>query len=137
MKMVGGNGGNQFRQYVGLNIGNQTGYNTVQNVRNQVVQNSVQNLGIQNDGNQNGLIVVSEIANHNANQNVNQNGNVLDMSKRLGHPETDIHKRTENKAKNDKTGHGMEKCEKTKPNRSQKVKKSKSKSKSKSKKKST
>ncbi|GJX03408.1 hypothetical protein Tco_0189324 [Tanacetum coccineum] len=41
------------------------------------------------------------------------------------------HKRTKNKAKNDKTEHGMERCEKTKPNRSQKVnqaKKSKSKS---------
>ncbi|GKA89923.1 retrovirus-related pol polyprotein from transposon TNT 1-94 [Tanacetum coccineum] len=31
------------------------------------------------------------------------------------------HKRTKNKAKNNKTEHGMEKCEKTKPNRSQKV----------------
>ncbi|GKC81507.1 putative reverse transcriptase domain-containing protein, partial [Tanacetum coccineum] len=31
------------------------------------------------------------------------------------------HKRTKNKAKNDKTEHGMEKCEKTKPNQSQKV----------------
>ncbi|GJY24411.1 hypothetical protein Tco_0398069 [Tanacetum coccineum] len=31
------------------------------------------------------------------------------------------HKRTKNKAKNDKTKHGMEMCEKTKPNRSQKV----------------
>ncbi|GJX36177.1 putative reverse transcriptase domain-containing protein [Tanacetum coccineum] len=31
------------------------------------------------------------------------------------------HKRTKNKAKNDKTDHGMEKCEETKPNRSQKV----------------
>ncbi|GKC76486.1 hypothetical protein Tco_1127260 [Tanacetum coccineum] len=30
-------------------------------------------------------------------------------------------KRTKNKAKNDKTEHGMEKCEKTKPNPSQKV----------------
>ncbi|GJW16871.1 hypothetical protein Tco_0024307 [Tanacetum coccineum] len=36
------------------------------------------------------------------------------------------HKRTKNKAKNDKTEHGMEKCEKTKPNQSQKVKQSKS-----------
>ncbi|GJS41946.1 hypothetical protein Tco_0566989 [Tanacetum coccineum] len=33
--MVGGNGGNQFRQYVGQNVGNQNGYNAVQNVRNQ------------------------------------------------------------------------------------------------------
>ncbi|GJW14324.1 hypothetical protein Tco_0018457 [Tanacetum coccineum] len=37
----------------------------------QVVHNVVQNLGVQNIGNQNGLIVVSGIAN----QNVNQNGN--------------------------------------------------------------
>ncbi|GJU15682.1 hypothetical protein Tco_1143648 [Tanacetum coccineum] len=37
--------------------------------------------------------------------------------------ETDIHKRTKKKAKNDKTEHGMEKCEKTKTNRSQKVNK--------------
>ncbi|GJZ89712.1 hypothetical protein Tco_0661494 [Tanacetum coccineum] len=29
------------------------------------------------------------------------------------------HKRTKNKAKNDKTEHGMERCEKTKPNQSQ------------------
>ncbi|GKB46828.1 zinc finger, CCHC-type containing protein [Tanacetum coccineum] len=34
--------------------------------------------------------------------------------------ETDIYKRTKNKAKNDKTEHGMEKYVKTKPNRSQK-----------------
>ncbi|GJX13118.1 hypothetical protein Tco_0204876 [Tanacetum coccineum] len=44
------------------------------------------------------------------------------------------HKKTKNKVKNDKTEHGIEKCEKTKPNRSQKkvnqVKKTKSKSKS-------
>ncbi|GKB70505.1 hypothetical protein Tco_0931917 [Tanacetum coccineum] len=43
----------------------------VQNVRNQVVQNAVQNPGIQNVGNQNGLIVVLGIAN----QNLNLNGN--------------------------------------------------------------
>ncbi|GJW80420.1 reverse transcriptase domain-containing protein [Tanacetum coccineum] len=35
--------------------------------------------------------------------------------------ETDIQKMTKNKAKNDKTEHGMEKYEKTKPNQSQKV----------------
>ncbi|GKE51215.1 retrovirus-related pol polyprotein from transposon TNT 1-94 [Tanacetum coccineum] len=33
--MVGGNGGNQFRQYAGQNVGNQNGYNTAQNVGNQ------------------------------------------------------------------------------------------------------
>nr|GEY28769.1 retrovirus-related Pol polyprotein from transposon TNT 1-94 [Tanacetum cinerariifolium] len=35
MQMVGGNGGNQFRQYAGQNAGNLNGYNTIQNVRNQ------------------------------------------------------------------------------------------------------
>ncbi|GKA21259.1 hypothetical protein Tco_0701248 [Tanacetum coccineum] len=42
------------------------------NLKNQVVQNVVQNLGVQNVGNQNGLIVVPRIAN----QNPNGNGNV-------------------------------------------------------------
>ncbi|GJT51876.1 hypothetical protein Tco_0978033 [Tanacetum coccineum] len=54
MQMVGGNGGNQFRQYAGQNVRNQNGYNVVQNVENQVVQNAVQNPGVQNVGNQNG-----------------------------------------------------------------------------------
>nr|GFB36611.1 hypothetical protein [Tanacetum cinerariifolium] len=39
MQMIGGNGGNQFRQYAG----NLNGYNAVQNVGNQVSQNDVQN----------------------------------------------------------------------------------------------
>ncbi|GJY83524.1 hypothetical protein Tco_0496900 [Tanacetum coccineum] len=43
--------------------------------RNQVVQNAVQNSGIQNVGNQNGLIVVPGIANQNLNPN--GNGNVV------------------------------------------------------------
>nr|GEX88480.1 hypothetical protein [Tanacetum cinerariifolium] len=42
------------------------------NVRNQVVQDAVQNPGVRNVGNQNGLIVVPEIAN----QNLNGNGNL-------------------------------------------------------------
>ncbi|GJX99135.1 hypothetical protein Tco_0356154 [Tanacetum coccineum] len=42
------------------------------------------------------------------------------------------HKRTKNKAKNDKTEHGMEMCEKTKPNQSQKVNRKVKQSKSKS-----
>ncbi|GKD19479.1 hypothetical protein Tco_1208637 [Tanacetum coccineum] len=71
--MVGGTGGNQFRQYVGKNVGNQNRYNAVQNVGNQVVHNAVQNPGIQNVGNQNGLMVVPGIAN----QNQNGNGNVV------------------------------------------------------------
>ncbi|GJY55666.1 hypothetical protein Tco_0454781 [Tanacetum coccineum] len=33
--MVGGNGGNQFRQYIGQNVRNQNGYNALQNVGNQ------------------------------------------------------------------------------------------------------
>nr|GFD00536.1 hypothetical protein [Tanacetum cinerariifolium] len=49
LSMVGGNGGNQFRQYAGQNAGNLNGYNAVPNVRNQVAQN----LRVQNDGNQN------------------------------------------------------------------------------------
>nr|GFB67222.1 hypothetical protein [Tanacetum cinerariifolium] len=70
MQMVGCNGGNQFRQYVGQNVGNLNGYNDVQNVENHVIQNAVQNLRIQNVGNQNGLIGVPG----NANQNPNRNG---------------------------------------------------------------
>nr|GEX34935.1 hypothetical protein [Tanacetum cinerariifolium] len=35
MQTVGGNGGNQFRQYAVQNAGNLNGYNAVQNVRNQ------------------------------------------------------------------------------------------------------
>ncbi|GJS40955.1 retrovirus-related pol polyprotein from transposon TNT 1-94 [Tanacetum coccineum] len=73
MQIVGGNGGNQFRQYAGKNARNQNGYNTIQNVKNQVVQNAVQNPGVQNVGNHNGLIVVLGIAN----QNLNGNGNVV------------------------------------------------------------
>ncbi|GKD47220.1 hypothetical protein Tco_1271865, partial [Tanacetum coccineum] len=54
MQMVGGNGGNQFRQ-------------------NQGVPNAVQNPDVQNVGNQNGLIIVLGISN----QNLNGNGNVV------------------------------------------------------------
>ncbi|GJU24752.1 retrovirus-related pol polyprotein from transposon TNT 1-94 [Tanacetum coccineum] len=73
MRMVGANGGNQFRQYDGQNVGYQNGYNAVQNVGNQVVQDAVQNQGVQNVGNQNGQIVVPGITN----QNPNGNGNVV------------------------------------------------------------
>ncbi|GJW60581.1 retrovirus-related pol polyprotein from transposon TNT 1-94 [Tanacetum coccineum] len=45
--------------------------NDEKNVGNHVVQNAVQNLGVWNFGNQNGLIVVLGIANHNANHNGN------------------------------------------------------------------
>ncbi|GJT22258.1 integrase, catalytic region, zinc finger, CCHC-type containing protein [Tanacetum coccineum] len=65
MRMVGANGGNQFRQYAGQNIGYQNGYNAVQNVGNQVVQDAVQNQGVQNIGNQNGQIGVQNIGNGN------------------------------------------------------------------------
>nr|GFC56483.1 hypothetical protein [Tanacetum cinerariifolium] len=54
MKMIGGNGGNQFRQYAGQYAGNLNGYNAVQNVENQVAQNP----RVQNVGNQNGLMGV-------------------------------------------------------------------------------
>nr|GFB31447.1 hypothetical protein [Tanacetum cinerariifolium] len=52
MQMVGGNGGNQFRQYAG----NPAGYNDV--FGNQGNQNAVQNPRVQNVGNHNGLIGV-------------------------------------------------------------------------------
>nr|GEY10661.1 probable trehalose-phosphate phosphatase F [Tanacetum cinerariifolium] len=53
MQMVGGNGGNQFRQYAGQNAGNLAGYNKV--IGNQVIQNAVQNPRVQNVGNQNDI----------------------------------------------------------------------------------
>nr|GFC45455.1 hypothetical protein [Tanacetum cinerariifolium] len=72
MQMVGGNDGNQFRQYAGQNAGNLNGYNVVQNVGNQVAQNPrVQNDGIQNQiGNGNLVAVRAEgnAAGHNGNQ---------------------------------------------------------------------
>nr|GEU49825.1 Gag-Pol polyprotein [Tanacetum cinerariifolium] len=65
--MVGGNGGNQFRQYAGQNTGHLAGYNDV--IGNQVIQNVVQNPRVQNVENQNGLIGVQ------GNRNQNQIGN--------------------------------------------------------------
>nr|GFC42623.1 hypothetical protein [Tanacetum cinerariifolium] len=64
-EMIGGNGGNQFRQYAG----NLNGYNKVQNVRNQVAPNP----RVQNVGNQNGLIGVQG----NGIQNQIGNGNLV------------------------------------------------------------
>nr|GFC33631.1 hypothetical protein [Tanacetum cinerariifolium] len=59
MQMIGGNGGNQFRQYAGQNAGNLNGYNAVQNVGNQVAQNlRVQNDGIQNQIGNGNLVAV-------------------------------------------------------------------------------
>nr|GEW99143.1 retrovirus-related Pol polyprotein from transposon TNT 1-94 [Tanacetum cinerariifolium] len=72
MLMVGGNGGNHFRQYAGRNVGNLNGYNDVQNVENQVIQNASQNPRVQNVGNQNGLIMVSGIVDQNPNGNGNR-----------------------------------------------------------------
>nr|GEY54569.1 hypothetical protein [Tanacetum cinerariifolium] len=59
MQMVGGNGENQFRQYVGQNVGNLNGYNAVQNVGNQ-------NL------NGNGNLVVARAGGNAAGHNGNQ-----------------------------------------------------------------
>ncbi|GJR65059.1 hypothetical protein Tco_0011124 [Tanacetum coccineum] len=73
MQMVRGNGGNQYREYVGQNVRNHKGYNAVQTVRYQVVHNVVQNPSILIIGNKNGLIVIPKIAN----QNLNPNGNGL------------------------------------------------------------
>nr|GFB50767.1 hypothetical protein [Tanacetum cinerariifolium] len=71
MQMVGGNGGNQFRQYAGQNARNPAGYNDV--IRKQVIQNAVQNPRVQNVVNQNGLIGVQG----NGNQNQIGNGNLV------------------------------------------------------------
>nr|GFC78594.1 hypothetical protein [Tanacetum cinerariifolium] len=69
MQMIGGNCGNQFRQYAGQNARNLNGYNEVQNVGNQVAQNP----RVQNVGNQNGLIGVQG----NGIQNQIGNGNLV------------------------------------------------------------
>nr|GFD38002.1 hypothetical protein [Tanacetum cinerariifolium] len=71
MQMVGGNGGNHFRQYAGQNARNPAGYNDV--IGNQVIQNAVQNPRVQNVRNQNGLIGVQG----NGNQNQIGNGNLV------------------------------------------------------------
>nr|GFA86826.1 Gag-Pol polyprotein [Tanacetum cinerariifolium] len=70
-EMIGGNGGNQFRQYARQNAGNPAGYNDV--IGNQVIHNAVQNPRVQNVGNQNGLIGVQG----NGNQNQIRNGNLV------------------------------------------------------------
>nr|GFB19815.1 hypothetical protein [Tanacetum cinerariifolium] len=67
MHMVGGNRGNQFRQYAGQNAGNPAGYNDV--IGNQVIQNP----RVQNVGNLNGLIGVQG----NGNRNQIRNGNLV------------------------------------------------------------
>nr|GEU90692.1 hypothetical protein [Tanacetum cinerariifolium] len=71
MQMVGGNGGNHFRQYAGQNARNPARYNDV--IGNQVIQNVVQNPRVQNAGNQNGFIGVQG----NGNQNQIGNGNLV------------------------------------------------------------
>ncbi|GJW83378.1 hypothetical protein Tco_0156523 [Tanacetum coccineum] len=53
MQMVGGNGGNQFRQYVGQNVRNHNGYNTVQNVGNQNPNRNGNVVAAQAEGNAN------------------------------------------------------------------------------------
>nr|GFC10901.1 hypothetical protein [Tanacetum cinerariifolium] len=84
MQMIGGHGGNQFRQYAGQNVGNPAGYNdvignqvilnAVQNPRVQnVILNAAQNPRVQNVGNHNGLIGVQR----NGIQNQIGNGNLL------------------------------------------------------------
>nr|GFD05390.1 hypothetical protein [Tanacetum cinerariifolium] len=85
MQMVGGNGGNQFRQYAGQNVRNLNGYNAVQNVGNHVAQK----LRVQNVGNQNGPIGVQG----NENQNQIGNGNLVAIraeGNAAGHNENQI-----------------------------------------------
>nr|GEY95215.1 hypothetical protein [Tanacetum cinerariifolium] len=71
MQMVGGNGGNQFRQYAWQNTRNPAGYNDI--IGNHVIQNVVQNPRVQNIRNQNRLIGVQG----NRNQNQIGNGNLV------------------------------------------------------------
>nr|GEX83161.1 hypothetical protein [Tanacetum cinerariifolium] len=66
---------------------NQQGYNARQNDGIQVTQNAVQNPGVQNGGNQNGLVVIPEIANQNGTGNIvaaraegTRNGNQVSIS---------------------------------------------------------
>nr|GEX55217.1 hypothetical protein [Tanacetum cinerariifolium] len=63
---VGGNSGNQFRQYAGQVAQNQQGFNAWQNGGIQGAQNA----GVQSGGNQNGLVVVLGIANQSGTGNV-------------------------------------------------------------------
>nr|GFD30531.1 hypothetical protein [Tanacetum cinerariifolium] len=74
MQIVGGNGGNQFRQYTGQNAGNLAGYNHI--IGNQVIQNAVQNPRVQIVGNHNCLIGVHG--------NGNQIGNVIAQKEEAG-----------------------------------------------------
>nr|GEZ93832.1 hypothetical protein [Tanacetum cinerariifolium] len=71
MQMVGGNGGNQFRQYDGQNAGNPAGYNDV--IGNQVNQNAVQNPRVQNVGNQNEYDLMAAAADLDEIEEVNAN----------------------------------------------------------------
>nr|GFD05484.1 hypothetical protein [Tanacetum cinerariifolium] len=59
MQMIGGNGGNQFRQYAGQNAGNLNRYNAIQNVEN---QNPIRN------GNLVAVRAEGNAAGHNGNQ---------------------------------------------------------------------
>nr|GEU71970.1 hypothetical protein [Tanacetum cinerariifolium] len=77
MQMIGGNGGNQFRQYAGKNAENSGGYNDV--IRNQVIQNAVQNPRVQNVGNQNGLIGVQGNGNQIGNEEYDLMAAVADL----------------------------------------------------------
>nr|GFB32480.1 hypothetical protein [Tanacetum cinerariifolium] len=64
MQLIGGNGGNQFRQYAGQNVGNQVAQNPrVQNVGN---QNGL--MGVQGNGNLVAVRAEGNAAGHNGNQ---------------------------------------------------------------------
>nr|GEV04112.1 retrovirus-related Pol polyprotein from transposon TNT 1-94 [Tanacetum cinerariifolium] len=54
MQMVGGNGGNQFRQYAWQNVGNLAGYNNVQNIGNQILNGNGNLVATRAEGNETG-----------------------------------------------------------------------------------
>nr|GFD16907.1 hypothetical protein [Tanacetum cinerariifolium] len=49
MQMIGGNGGNQFRQYAGQNTGNLKGYNAVQNTQLLIAQKEEAGIQLQSE----------------------------------------------------------------------------------------
>nr|GFD12501.1 hypothetical protein [Tanacetum cinerariifolium] len=72
MQMIGGNGGNQFRQYAGQNVENQVAQNPrIQNIGNQNGLIGVQGNGIQNQIGNGNLVAVRARGNA-AGQNENQ-----------------------------------------------------------------
>ncbi|GJW48164.1 retrovirus-related pol polyprotein from transposon TNT 1-94 [Tanacetum coccineum] len=73
IQVVGGNGGNQFRQYAGKNAGNQIGYNVGHIEGHHIGYNAIQNVRNQNvNQNENGNVVAERVKGHGNGNNSNQ-----------------------------------------------------------------